>query len=836
MVAAVALFAAVSCNKELPQEENLPTVGETVVYTASTDGADTKAVLNEDTKKSEWVAGDAITVHDGEKGWKFTAAEAGANVDFSNSEGFGEYRPVLAVYPAGTYTANVEAKTAKAYIPTWQQAQAGTYHSPAALAVAYTEDNTFAFKNAHALLKFTVNTDNVTHVIFHGNGSEAITGDVYVTLGKDRVESVECLETEFTEQQWNEETQQNEDVKVKKYGTWVECYAWDDNELVKDPSDDTKYFTKGQTYYIAVAPQKFEGGVTVKVKIDGGEELVAKSTTKPVETKINTILNLGEIKYEAPVVHEWAVAGTFNGWSTTANPMELVDGYYVAKNVTGLHFTAQEDAADKSSATGFQFVQKGAWKGGYGDTDTPGKLSVNSWSWYWEDGGKNIYVDGATAQTAYDIYLNPVTKKFVIVAAGAEMPEDKPAEVTVGYWAVVGSMSDWNDYAKMTLEDDWYVAKDVKLLVDDQFKFRADENWDVNRGADAEADGVTIENNVETTVVANGKNFCVSEGGFYSLYINKSATKVKVVKTADLPAVENWGVCGTFTGNWNIASTLAMTALGDGWYTLENVEIYKDDLFKFVIDKAWSNSLGADGAVLTAEDGTEYGLVKDGQNIKVNKNGKFTISLNPTDKKFKVVCVEEYTDLKVKIIVKNERTSWSSVNMYMWVEDGSNKIEITSNPGPALSKDSSGNYYYELDGKYIGETVYFIFSNNGNDKTDSDSMLVSRSGGTITITTIPPAKFTMTLDTSTLTTYWGTTAYLYVWTDEKVEPLGSWPGKKMTYEASSKSFTCDIPAEYIGKKLNFIVHNNTGWQTSDKEMNPVKAEQTYKGNADLGLK
>jgi hypothetical protein len=51
MVAAVAIFAAVSCNKELPQGNELP-VGETVVYTASVDGADTKAVLNEDTKKS----------------------------------------------------------------------------------------------------------------------------------------------------------------------------------------------------------------------------------------------------------------------------------------------------------------------------------------------------------------------------------------------------------------------------------------------------------------------------------------------------------------------------------------------------------------------------------------------------------------------------------------------------------------------------------------------------------------------------------------------------------------------------------------------------------------
>ena len=113
MVAAVAIFAAASCNKELPQGNELP-VGETVVYTASVDGADTKAVLNEETKKSEWVAGDAITVHDGEKGWTFVADKDGQHADFSNSEGFGDYRPVIAFYPAGgDYTANIPAKTAR---------------------------------------------------------------------------------------------------------------------------------------------------------------------------------------------------------------------------------------------------------------------------------------------------------------------------------------------------------------------------------------------------------------------------------------------------------------------------------------------------------------------------------------------------------------------------------------------------------------------------------------------------------------------------------------------------------------------------------------------------
>ena len=530
MVAAVALFAAASCNKELPQE-NLPAVGETVVYTASTDGADTKAVLNEDTKKSEWVADDAITVHDGTKGWTFIAAEAGANVDFSNSEEFGDYRPVMAVYPAGTYTVDVAVKTAKAYIPTWQQAQAGTYHSSAALAVAYSEGNTFAFKNAHALLKFTVNTDNVTHVIFHGNGSEAITGDVYVTLGEDGVESVECLETEFTEQQWNEETQQNEDVKVKKYGTWVECYAYHD--------DANKYFAKGQTYYIAVAPQKFEGGVTVKVKIDGGEELVAKTTIKPVETKINTILNLGEIKYEAPVVHEWAVAGTFNGWSTTANPMELVDGYYVVRNVTGLNFTAQADPEDLSSSTGIKFVNKAAWRGG------EGKVTAGTWAYVWGDGG-NIYVEGASADKAYDIYLNPNEGdygKFVIVPDGDPMPEDgvetpeQPEEVTPGVasdWAIVGAFAqgdaNWKEIQMYTTSTaNVFVAKEVLVPADYTsmlIKKYNDADWSVKYGG-----GIVYFNPGNyMRVYSGGSDISITKAGTYDFYFDLENTHLYVVE------------------------------------------------------------------------------------------------------------------------------------------------------------------------------------------------------------------------------------------------------------------------------------------------------------------
>ena len=59
IIAALAVIAAASCNKEfqdVPQQSG----GEVMTFTAYTDGADTKTVL--DGKLSKWVSGDAVTV------------------------------------------------------------------------------------------------------------------------------------------------------------------------------------------------------------------------------------------------------------------------------------------------------------------------------------------------------------------------------------------------------------------------------------------------------------------------------------------------------------------------------------------------------------------------------------------------------------------------------------------------------------------------------------------------------------------------------------------------------------------------------------------------------
>ena len=119
-LAAAAMVFAVACNKELPAEA--PEVaGETVVFTASVDGADSKAVLKEN--KTEWVAGDKVTIHNGTKGFEFAAESAGATTDLKYVGNDFSGEKFMAVYPAGEYTADVAAKTVKANIPLWQQEQ-----------------------------------------------------------------------------------------------------------------------------------------------------------------------------------------------------------------------------------------------------------------------------------------------------------------------------------------------------------------------------------------------------------------------------------------------------------------------------------------------------------------------------------------------------------------------------------------------------------------------------------------------------------------------------------------------------------------------------------------
>lgn len=696
MVAAVALFAAASCNKELPQE-NLPAVGETVVYTASTDGTDTKAVLNETTKKSEWVADDAITVHDGEKGWTFTAAEAGANVDFSNSEGFGDYRPVLAVYPAGTYTADVAAKTVNANIPTYQSVMAGTYDDKAALAVAYSENDKFAFKNAHALIKFTVKSPNIKAIEFYGNNGEAITGNMLVSLNDDNtVKSVVGQDTVFEEGKDNEWTGK---------GTWVKCSSADEN--------NNWCFTNGETYYAVIAPASFDEGVSLNIFLNDGSyegkkiEKV-KTTTSGLILKANTILNIGDVEYVAPA---------------TVEKVYLQPGVWGADNAWfSAHFFNSVGGAEDVKMT---------------DEDADGVYEVSV---------------PAGMESVIFCRMNPDYTEF-----GWDVWEGE-TEVENHVWNQTGDL--------------------VLPLAGDTKVYYNVTDWEAGEWSD------TPQEN-----------------------------------TPDQPEVDAsaYGLVGSFQG-WNVASPIEMTNSKDGWIVAENVELYKDDEFKFVKDNSWDVSYGP-SAVTVVEEEVDV-VISGGQNMKVAKNGKFNLYLNPTALKVRVECVEEYTDLTVNITIDN-KANWSPLYIYLEA-DGT---AITSASGALVSDNT-----YAVSGDYIGSTLTCKLI-SGSKVSEVMNVAITKDGATVTLEeTI--IKLKVQLNTDNAKQWWGNTMKIHVWgTGTSFDT--SWPGNTMTSEGNY-TWSIIVPSELVGKTINYLVHNGNGWQSSDAKVT-ISAEGNTVDASDIGI-
>lgn len=493
MFAAVAAFAAASCAQEL---DNQVPEGEKVVFEASVDGADTKVTL--DGKVSKWESGDKITIHNGTKGYEFSTTDEGVKAEFSYvGDDFSGDR-FMAVYPAGEYTADVAAKTVTANIPTYQPSRENDFSVGAVPSVAYAENNSLAFKNASALLKFTVKGTNVKGLVFYGNNGEAVSGNVAVSLNEDNtVKSVVAQETTITE---NEQTE-------TKLITWAKVWAQTDNWC----------FNEGVTYYLSVVPQNFEKGFTAQLEVDGVGTVDVKKLETGYDLKPNTILDLGELEYVAPEVEHsgWSIPGGYNSWNTAATFLYEEGDYYVAKNVTVMNTVAGQTAGFK-----FQHSEFG-WKG-VGST-----APVAVGEWHKLNGDSNISLPD---DKAYDIYMTKDGNQFQAVAAGSAAPE-APA-VVADYWGLIGIGGDWNNDKILVEEGEYLVVKGVAIKTSDSFKFRKNGVW----GDEKIAEGGKAKANTEYNFVNSGSsNMTVATAGTYDVYVTKDLKKVYFMTSGKTP-------------------------------------------------------------------------------------------------------------------------------------------------------------------------------------------------------------------------------------------------------------------------------------------------------------
>ena len=262
MVAAVALMAMISCNKEEinnigePQEPQTPEVVEPSYYveftadlgaddavsTPAQQSAATKTTYDATNKKTKWVDGDVIAVN----GKKFEIKEVlndGLSARFVNAEELGEdfNEPYSAVSPAsaGTFESLI--------IPSSQNPSDSNVDPAALIGVAYSENNTLSFKHLTSLIKFQVYADCETVTI---TSDDALAGTVKVTYNAGLPE-YEVINAEKT---------------ITVNGSFV----------------------AGQDYYVAVLPGE---KTNFAVKIEGYE---LKSAAK-VNIKRSTVANMGTL-------------------------------------------------------------------------------------------------------------------------------------------------------------------------------------------------------------------------------------------------------------------------------------------------------------------------------------------------------------------------------------------------------------------------------------------------------------------------------------------------------------------------------------------------------------
>ena len=265
LLSALALFSA--CQKS---EQQAPAKGESIVFTASF-APETKTFI--DGKQSLWNQ-DEIRIFNGkhaEAQEYVTTAVEKATADFTIKNPGAKFTGTrfIAVCPNSLATkawwnSSADKTINKLWLKPEQTATAGTYDPEGHVAVAYTENTTLEFKNACALLKFTIKSDNIKEVCVYSTGA-VLSGN------------------------FNFNT---EGLSITTTAVGEDTYKT--NNYVKVVGN----FVNGQTYYMSCIPATLENGLTLEVVNTDGKKGKDRTTTNKVDLKRSGIFDLGDVKYE----------------------------------------------------------------------------------------------------------------------------------------------------------------------------------------------------------------------------------------------------------------------------------------------------------------------------------------------------------------------------------------------------------------------------------------------------------------------------------------------------------------------------------------------------------
>ncbi len=286
------LFAAILCvacvqgeveDYVAPREE-LP---ETIFV--GFEGDDTRIQLSEGLK-SVWNKGDLVSVFyksDSNDCWEFIGETGDRNGEL-RQVGIGSVSRtadnVVVVYPYDErYVISLAANTVELSIPAVQSYTANSFGVGSSPMIASSDFNKFKLKNVCGWFKLSLtgSGERVTAVSLRGNNGEQVAGRLLVNA--DDASCVLAITTPDVE-----EGEIGGALIGEEYvSTLVRLESLDGVVLSEEPT----------AFYIAVAPQRFDSGITVCVECADGSRMVQKSENIEIKVERNTIKPMASFEY-----------------------------------------------------------------------------------------------------------------------------------------------------------------------------------------------------------------------------------------------------------------------------------------------------------------------------------------------------------------------------------------------------------------------------------------------------------------------------------------------------------------------------------------------------------
>ena len=158
----------------------------------------------------------------------------------------------------------------------------------------------------------------------------------------------------------------------------------------------------------------------------------------------------------------------------------------------------------------------------------------------------------------YTIFLYPTYGVVYITAGSGDVPPP-PAKPTM--WSLIGTIGEtsWNADLDMTnISGDIWEVKNVAITESDEFKIRADHDWNTSVGGPEENDESTIDPAnpygvykpvIGTAFAAGDKNIRIGVAGNYNVTFDYAAQTILIEEYKEFP--ENLYMIGDEFGSWN---------------------------------------------------------------------------------------------------------------------------------------------------------------------------------------------------------------------------------------------------------------------------------------------